>query len=201
MESRHVLVDERRRPGTFWRRTGTSPRGNGPKQNELPAWSGRPRRGPRPQAAATARDALQEVLDALPGGVLLMAAPDARIEFANAAMVELIFGASPARIGECPVYGQDFRFLRADGTPLPADEQPGVRALQGRTMCRTCSSSCGGPMGRRCPWPCMPRPCAGWARSDPHGDRLRPGRDASCGRPSSSRTTSWRWSPTNCARR
>ena len=80
-------------------------------------------------AAATARDALQEVLDGLPGGVLLMTAPDARVELCNAAMCELISG--EREVGRpLPVYGRDFRFLRADGTPLPADERPALRALQ-----------------------------------------------------------------------
>ena len=69
-------------------------------------------------AAVTARDLLQEVLDALPGGVLLMTAPDARVEFANAAMDELISGTT-RHWADAPVYGRDFRFLRADGTPLP----------------------------------------------------------------------------------
>ena len=73
------------------------------------------------------------VLDALPGGVLLMTAPDARVEFANAAMDELISG-QPDTSRRMPVYGRDFRFLRADGTPLPTDERPGVRTLRGERL-------------------------------------------------------------------
>src|SRR5690242_18970198 len=60
--------------------------------------------------AAAARDELQAMLDTLPGGVLLMSAPDAGIAFANAAMRALIFGPSPSDRA-APVYGQDFAFL------------------------------------------------------------------------------------------
>jgi PAS domain S-box-containing protein len=82
------------------------------------------------EAAAAARDALQEMLDALPGGVMIMAAPDARIAFANDAMTELVFR-TPGSKDEIPVYERDFRFLRFDGMPLLASDRPGVRALRG----------------------------------------------------------------------
>jgi hypothetical protein len=38
------------------------------------------------EAAAATRDRLQVILNDLPGGVLLMTAPDAQVEFANMAM-------------------------------------------------------------------------------------------------------------------
>ena len=85
-------------------------------------------------SAAAARDALQEILDVLPGGVLLMAAPNARIEFANAAMVEMISGGEPGTSRTIPVYRRDFRFLRAEGTPLPADERPAMRVRRGERV-------------------------------------------------------------------
>jgi len=85
-------------------------------------------------AALAARDALQEILDDLPGGVLLMADPGARIEFANAAMVEMISGGEPGTNRTTPAYGRDFHFLRADGTPLPADERPAMRVRRGERV-------------------------------------------------------------------
>ena len=85
------------------------------------------------EVAAATRDQLQEILDDLPGGVLLMAPPDARIEFANLAMNALIAGTDGVS-RTLPVYGRDFRFLRADGTPLPHEERPGVRALRGERV-------------------------------------------------------------------
>lgn len=87
-------------------------------------------------AAATAaaqRDQLHTILDGLPSGVYIATAPDGRIEFANGALVEMVFaGFAPA--GALPVYGRDFALLRADGTPLPAAERPGLRALRGERM-------------------------------------------------------------------
>ena len=85
-------------------------------------------------SATAARHALQEILEALPGGVLLLAAPDARIEFANAAMVELISGGEPGTSRRQPAYGRDFQFFRADGTPLPADEQPAMWVRRGERV-------------------------------------------------------------------
>jgi PAS domain S-box-containing protein len=85
------------------------------------------------EVAAATRDQLQEILDDLPGGVLLMAAPGARIEFSNLAMNALIAGTDGVS-RTLPVYGRDFRFLRADGTPLQHEERPGVRALRGERV-------------------------------------------------------------------
>jgi signal transduction histidine kinase len=85
------------------------------------------------EAAVAARDMLQEILDDLPGGVLLALAPDAHIAFANAAMVELVTTRREPS-GTTLIYGQDFRYLRADGTPLPNSERPAVQALRGESV-------------------------------------------------------------------
>ncbi|MFN8678082.1 MAG: PAS domain S-box protein [Thermomicrobiales bacterium] len=85
------------------------------------------------QAAASARDALQEIFDALPGGVLLMTAPNAGIEFANVAMNQLVWGADHAST-RLPVYGQDFQFTHTDGAPLGVSERPGTRVLHGERV-------------------------------------------------------------------
>jgi K+-sensing histidine kinase KdpD len=36
--------------------------------------------------------------------------------------------------GRLPVYGRDFAFQRADGTPSPSDDRPGLRALRGERI-------------------------------------------------------------------
>jgi PAS domain S-box-containing protein len=84
-------------------------------------------------AAAEQRDSLREILDGLPIGVFILAAPDAHLEFANAAFVDLVHGAE-LRLGSLPAYGRDFALLRADGSPLPAAERPGLRALRGERV-------------------------------------------------------------------
>ncbi len=84
------------------------------------------------EAAASARDRLQEVLDDLPSGVLILLAPDRRVEFANAAMAELVSGAPTPALSLA--YGRDFAFLRADGAPLPPEADPGARALRGERV-------------------------------------------------------------------
>ena len=85
------------------------------------------------EAAAARGDHLQVILDDLPGGVLLFADPDARIEFANAAMLDLVFGPGSSR-QRLPDYGRDFHFLRSDGTPLGFEERPAVRGLRGERV-------------------------------------------------------------------
>jgi len=76
------------------------------------------------------RDHLRVILDNLPAGVLILAAPDAHVELANAAAITMIFGPD-AFPGAVPVYDRDWRMLRADGAPIPPDQRPSVRALQG----------------------------------------------------------------------
>jgi K+-sensing histidine kinase KdpD len=76
------------------------------------------------------RDRFRVILDNLPSGVFILAAPAGEIEFANAALIELVFGPG-APAGTLPVYGRDFDFLRADGVPLLPEERPAVRALRG----------------------------------------------------------------------
>ena len=83
--------------------------------------------------AAAARDRLRDILDDLPGGVALMTAPDARIELVNSAMREMVWGTEPVQ-SMLPSYGEDFRFAQLDGTPLAANERPGVRALRGERV-------------------------------------------------------------------
>ena len=76
------------------------------------------------------RDHLHVILDQLPAGVWIHAAPDGQIESANAAAVELLLG--PAALpGVLPAYGRSFQFFEADGTPISHDERPGIRALCG----------------------------------------------------------------------
>jgi signal transduction histidine kinase len=79
------------------------------------------------------RDQLRTILDNLPSGVLIQAAPDGRIELANAAGVEMLLG--PALpVGTLPAYGRDYRVLQADGMPLPSDQRPELLALHGETV-------------------------------------------------------------------
>jgi signal transduction histidine kinase len=79
------------------------------------------------------RDQFRTMLDNLPSGVLIQAHPSGAIELANAAAVRMLFGPN-APAGAFPVAGRDYRVLRADGTPLPHDQQPGERALRGETV-------------------------------------------------------------------
>lgn len=84
-------------------------------------------------AAASARDHLREILDALQSGVMLMSEMDTRIEFANAAMRELIFGSRRCR-STPPAYGRDFTFARYDGIELSPNERPAARAFAGKRV-------------------------------------------------------------------
>jgi PAS domain S-box-containing protein len=83
--------------------------------------------------AAAQRDQLREILAGMPSGVFIIATLDGRLDFANTAFIELVFGPDAPR-GVLPAYGRDFRFLQADGTPLPATERPGVRAMRGERV-------------------------------------------------------------------
>jgi PAS domain S-box-containing protein len=84
-------------------------------------------------AAAAQRDHLRAILDVLPGGVFIQADPEGSVEFANGALLELICG-DGQNLGRLPLHGRDFSLLRADGTPLPAAERPGSRALRGERV-------------------------------------------------------------------
>jgi PAS domain S-box-containing protein len=79
------------------------------------------------------RDQLRVILDSLPAAVMILAAPDALVELANAAAIEMVFGPTPLA-GAFPVYGRDMRMLRADGTPLPHEQRLPVRALRGEAI-------------------------------------------------------------------
>lgn len=75
------------------------------------------------------RDHLRVILDSLPSGVVLRAAPDGRIELANASAVEWFTHPSgPEK--EKP----DIHLLRADGGALPRRQWPGMRALRGEIV-------------------------------------------------------------------
>jgi PAS domain S-box-containing protein len=78
------------------------------------------------------RDQLRIILDSLPAGLMIVAAPDGHTELANAAACTMTFGAaSPA--GVLPVFGRDFLMCQADGTPLSLEQRMEARAqlLQG----------------------------------------------------------------------
>jgi signal transduction histidine kinase len=76
------------------------------------------------------RDHLRIVLDNLPAGVMILAAPDGHVALANAAMCTMLFGPAVPP-GVLPRYGLDLRMLRADGIPVEYEESPGIRALKG----------------------------------------------------------------------
>ena len=79
------------------------------------------------------RDQLRTILDNLPSGVLIQRPADGAIELANNAAIAMLLGpAFPA--GTLPALGRDYRMLNLDGTPLPHDHRPAIRALQGETI-------------------------------------------------------------------
>jgi signal transduction histidine kinase len=78
------------------------------------------------------RDQLRVILDNLPSGVLIQSVQEG-IELANEAAVRMLLGAG-APGGTLPVYGRDYRVLRADGTPLTTEERPAQRALRGEAV-------------------------------------------------------------------
>jgi signal transduction histidine kinase len=78
-------------------------------------------------------DHLRIILDSLPAGVMILAAPDGRITLANAAMRTMLFGAA-AFPGILPRDGHDLRMLRADGVPIEHEESLGIRALRGEVI-------------------------------------------------------------------
>jgi len=75
------------------------------------------------------RDQLRVILDSLPSGVILRAAPDGMIELANASAIEMFTRRSGTGGSEL-----DVRFLRADGSALPQRQWPGMRALRGEIV-------------------------------------------------------------------
>jgi PAS domain S-box-containing protein len=83
--------------------------------------------------AAAERDRVRAILNGLPSGVLIHTPPNGAIEFANAACSALIFG-EHGSTDRHPVYDRDFRYLRADGLPLPQTEQPSNSALRGERV-------------------------------------------------------------------
>jgi signal transduction histidine kinase len=75
------------------------------------------------------RDQLRVILDNLPSGVLIRRASDGELELDNATAREMV-GRQPGP-QELPA---DYRFLRADGSPLPRHQWPGMRALRGEIV-------------------------------------------------------------------
>lgn len=76
---------------------------------------------------------LRDILDTMPAAVLVVSPPDARIDLANSAALDIIFGPDrdPAA---SPVAGVDFQWRDSDGVPLPRSMHPGVRALAGESI-------------------------------------------------------------------
>jgi signal transduction histidine kinase len=94
------------------------------------------------------RDQLRVILDNLPSGVLIHAVHEG-VELANESAVRMLLGdGSPG--GTLPVYGRDYRLLRADGTPLTTEERPAQRALRGEAV-RNQQASIERPDGTRLP--------------------------------------------------
>lgn len=79
------------------------------------------------------RDQLRAILDNLPTAVVIQAPPDGRVELANAAAIDLIFG-SRFPSGSLPTYDRDFRLFNADGTPIATSQRPDLRALRGEVL-------------------------------------------------------------------
>jgi PAS domain S-box-containing protein len=84
-------------------------------------------------ALARQRDRLQEILDSLPAGVMIIEGPGEEIEFSNAAFNSLVSGDGQTN-RTAPVDRRAFALRRADGTPLPANASPGQRALLGERI-------------------------------------------------------------------
>jgi len=79
------------------------------------------------------RDQVRAILDSLPSGVLIHVPPDGKVELANDAAIQMLLGpALPA--STMPVPDRHYTLLQADGTSLPSDERPGMRALRGESI-------------------------------------------------------------------
>lgn len=79
---------------------------------------------------AAERQRLAAVIDQLPEGVMIAAAPDGQLILSNRAADELL-GRSPGDGPEAPAH---VRILSAEGLPVPESELPLVRALRGETL-------------------------------------------------------------------
>lgn len=73
------------------------------------------------------------IMDTLPAGVLVLAAPDGRVELANKTAVHTMLGGDASEGAELRVY-RDFNWFRADGTELPRTQHPGMIALRGEII-------------------------------------------------------------------
>ncbi len=79
---------------------------------------------------AAERQRLAAVIEQLPEGVLIAAAPDGRLILSNRAADELLGRAPDAPAATL----RDVRILTADGQPVPDGELPLTRALRGETV-------------------------------------------------------------------
>lgn len=79
------------------------------------------------------RDQFRVILDNLLAAVLIQAGPEARVELANAAAIDLLLGAD-APPASLPTPGHDFEIAQPDGSPLPLDARPARRALRGEIV-------------------------------------------------------------------
>jgi PAS domain S-box-containing protein len=82
---------------------------------------------------ARQRDRLQEILDSLPAGVMIIEGPGGQIEFSNAVFDALVAGDGQTT-SATPAGSRTFALRRSDGTPLPANASPGQRALLGERV-------------------------------------------------------------------
>jgi two-component system phosphate regulon sensor histidine kinase PhoR len=94
-----------------------------------------PREHTAPPDAEVELSHLRMILDTLPAGVMELTPPDGRVERANEAALQMIFGAGEARERLPRIY-KDFRWLQADGTELPRSRHPGIVALRGEAVGR-----------------------------------------------------------------
>jgi PAS domain S-box-containing protein len=78
------------------------------------------------------RARLTAVIEELPEGVILAAAPHSRLVMANRAATDLLGRTVPGE--HWPEWAPDFRATTADGQPFPEQELPVGRALRGETV-------------------------------------------------------------------
>jgi PAS domain S-box-containing protein len=77
-------------------------------------------------------DWLAAILDQMPVGVGIVAAPEGRTLLVNRAL-ERVLGLKPSLLNLAD-YGRTWQAMRSDGTPIPLGELPRVRALRGEMV-------------------------------------------------------------------
>ena len=132
VESRHVIVHDDNQPYVLEaNRDATASKHAEAERAQVAAQEAEARAEAR--AAVAERDRLHEILSHLPSGVFIVESESQLLTFANSPARELI-GLPGNASAEAPVYGQHFWFLRADGTPLPNGERPGLRSIRGERV-------------------------------------------------------------------